>query len=182
LISVVHWNAALTAAAIALVLVGSGGCGNDDRAQRELAEARAQIKRERDQIGAERDRLAADRAAAEQNVADLRDEYGDETEKIVEARRKLRRLQKQIKGARATVAKNTIPGDGTFVVGEDINPGVYRAEASPGCYWERLSSLSGSGISNIIENENADGPVVVQVLPSDRAISTARCADFHKAG
>jgi hypothetical protein len=36
--------------------------------------------------------------------------------------------------------------------------------------------------SDIAENDNADGPVVVQILPSDKAFQTSNCADFHKAG
>jgi hypothetical protein len=60
-----------------------------------------------------------------------------------------------------------------------VRPGTYRAAASPGCYWARLSSLD---TSDIIDNDNADGPVVVQVLPSDKAFQTTRCASFHKIG
>ena len=82
-------------------------------------------------------------------------------------------------GARAEVAKNTIPGTGTFVVGNDINPGTYRAEARSGCYWARLSSLN---TSDILDNDNADGPVVIEILPSDKALQASDCADFHKSG
>lgn len=56
------------------------------------------------------------------------------------------------------------------MVGEDISPGTYRASAHPGCYWARLSSLDSNDIA---ENDNADGPVVVQILPSDKAFQTS---------
>jgi hypothetical protein len=36
--------------------------------------------------------------------------------------------------------------------------------------------------SDIIDNDNADGPVVVEILPSDKAFETDGCADFHRAG
>ena len=68
---------------------------------------------------------------------------------------------------------------GTYVVGEDIQPGSYRAKASPGCYWARLSSLN---TSDIIDNGNADGPVAIDVLPSDRALELSGCADFVRQG
>jgi cytoskeletal protein RodZ len=75
--------------------------------------------------------------------------------------------------------ENTVPGDGTFVVGTDIQPGTYRASAQPGCYWARLRSLD---TSNVINNDNPDGPVVVEIRPSDKAFQTAGCAPFHRAG
>src|SRR6266496_4251790 len=35
-------------------------------------------------------------------------------------------------------------GDGTFVVGKDIQPGTYRTrEAASGCYFERMSGFGG---------------------------------------
>ena len=96
-------------------------------------------------------------------------------EKTSSERSKLRKLQGQVQSAKA----NTVSGEGTFVVGEDIQPGTYRAAASPGCYWARLRSLD---TSDVIDNDNADGPVAVQILPSDKAFTAARCADFHKTG
>lgn len=77
------------------------------------------------------------------------------------------------------VAKSTVPGDGTFLVGADIAPGVYSAAAQSGCYWARLSSLD---TSDIIDNGNPDGPVVIEVLASDRALELSGCAEFTKSG
>ena len=36
--------------------------------------------------------------------------------------------------------------------------------------------------NNIIDNNNADGPVVVQLQPTDKAFQTSGCADFHRVG
>ena len=83
--------------------------------------------------------------------------------------------------AEATQAANTIPGTGTFVVGSDIKPGTYRAAAQAGCYWARLKDLT-NGLGSILANDNADGPIVVSILPSDKAFNTNGCADFHKIG
>jgi hypothetical protein len=46
-------------------------------------------------------------------------------------------------------------------------------------HWARLSTLD---TSDIIDNDNADGPVVVEIMPSDKAFETDGCADFHRAG
>ena len=75
----------------------------------------------------------------------------------------------------------TIPGTGTFLVGSDVKAGTYRASASEGCYWERMKDLKG-GLESIIENDNADGPVVLQVQATDKAIKTNRCSTFHRIG
>lgn len=111
-------------------------------------------------------------------VEEAQAELSDLKEQTSTERRRLRRLKKKVTGARATVAKNSFEGDGTYVVGSDISAGVYRASASPGCYWARLSSLD---TSDIIDNDNADGPVVIEVLPTDKAVTVTRCATFRKA-
>lgn len=74
---------------------------------------------------------------------------------------------------------NTFAGDGTYLVGTDVKPGTYKAAATTGCYWARLKSLD---TSDIIDNQNADGPVVLQILATDKAIEVSRCAEFHKVG
>ncbi len=77
-------------------------------------------------------------------------------------------------------------GDGTYVVGTDIKPGLYKtsgpADASiPICYWERDRDLSG-GIGSIIANDNSNGPTTVQISSSDRAFKTSGCATWVKIG
>jgi hypothetical protein len=74
---------------------------------------------------------------------------------------------------------NTIPGDGRYRVGSDIQPGSYRAAASPDCYWARLRDDEG-GIDSIITNGNVSGPVTITVAPSDHMLELSGCADFHK--
>lgn len=118
-----------------------------------------------------------DPSAAElaQTRQDLRQVRGD----VRSRRADLREVEKKLSGAKAAVKRGTIPGTGTFIVGTDIDPGTYRASASPGCYWARLSSLDTSDIN---DNSNADGPVVVEILSSDKAFETSDCADFRKIG
>lgn len=69
-------------------------------------------------------------------------------------------------------------GQGTFLVGSDIAPGTYRTRTLPdGCYWERLSGLSGS-LSDIIANDFTDGLSVVTIEPTDVAFRSSRCGTW----
>jgi len=71
-------------------------------------------------------------------------------------------------------------GDGTYVVGEDIAPGRYRAPGSDlGCYWARLSSLDGA--HSIIANDAGSGPRVVTILATDAAFETTGCGTWVKS-
>ena len=67
---------------------------------------------------------------------------------------------------------------GTFIVGRDIQSGIYSGEAGTGvldsCYWARLSGLSGE-FYDLIANENAQGRFYVEVMPTDFAVNFA-CA------
>jgi hypothetical protein len=77
-----------------------------------------------------------------------------------------------------------IPGNGIFIVGEDIEPGTFR---TPGpldvefsnCYWARLSGTPGE-FGDIIANCNAEGPVSVTVAATDVAFETQGCKEWQK--
>ena len=64
-------------------------------------------------------------------------------------------------------------GAGTWRVNSDIQPGRYFANPARGCYWERLSGLSGA-LSDIIANEALlfdSGQEIVDVAASDLAFA-----------
>lgn len=79
--------------------------------------------------------------------------------------------------------KDSISSDGTYVIGVDIQPGVYRSAgtASEGstCYWKRLSSLN---TSDIIDNNDSSGPQTVEIKSTDKAFVTERCQPWTKVG
>ncbi|MFG2342612.1 hypothetical protein [Streptomyces phaeochromogenes] len=80
----------------------------------------------------------------------------------------------------------TIPGDGTFVVGDDIKAGTYKtagAEDSviPNCYWARLKGTSGD-FEDIITNGNVKGPTTVTISSSDGAFQSTGCQTWKKVG
>lgn len=70
-----------------------------------------------------------------------------------------------------------IPGDGTFLVGEDIQPGTYRTDGGEYCYWARLADTSGE-FEGIITNGNTQGPTTVTISASDAAFETNGCSDW----
>ncbi len=74
----------------------------------------------------------------------------------------------------AAATPHTFPGDGTFKVGSEIQPGTYRSLGGHSCYWERLRGLSGN-FEDVIANGAGDWPQVVKIAPSDLAFRTQGC-------
>lgn len=72
--------------------------------------------------------------------------------------------------------------DGTYVVGSDIPPGMYRTDGQgtgSACYWARLSSLN---TGDIIDNGNITGPTTTQIPPTDRAFEITGGCTWSKVG
>jgi hypothetical protein len=69
-------------------------------------------------------------------------------------------------------SRTFIAGDGTYVVGVDIDPGTWRTGGQHSCYWARLRTLN---TSDIINNNLSDGPQVVEIAASDKAFLTKGC-------
>jgi hypothetical protein len=71
-------------------------------------------------------------------------------------------------------------GDGTYLVGTDIEPGIYLSEGGDSCYWERLSGDTDS-FEDIIDNDYGPlGQAVVGIAATDYAFTSERCADWHR--
>jgi hypothetical protein len=73
-------------------------------------------------------------------------------------------------------------GEGKFVVGTDIAPGIYRTTGPSGrldCYWERLKRTSGT-TDSIIANNLGRGPVTVTIDGNDGAFQTRWCSTWTK--
>jgi hypothetical protein len=75
----------------------------------------------------------------------------------------------------------TIPGNGTFTVGSDIQPGTYKTAgpASAICYYARLKDTSGD-FSAIINNNTTQGPATVTIATTDGAFQTTGCQTWTK--
>jgi hypothetical protein len=76
-------------------------------------------------------------------------------------------------------ATETIPGDGTFVVGREVRPGTYRTAGGSNCYWARLRGLGGE-LSDVITNGNVTGPTTVLIRPSDKGFETTGCEGWQR--
>jgi hypothetical protein len=78
----------------------------------------------------------------------------------------------------AVTKSRTAFGEGTFIVGTDMQPGRYRSSAAgENCYWKRLSGFGGS-IDEIIAGDLLDGPVIVDIAPGDVGFYSGRCGDW----
>ena len=75
-------------------------------------------------------------------------------------------------------------GDGTWVVGTDIEPGTYRSDVPAGelCYWERLSGFGGDITVDVITNDLVGGPqqVLVEIAPSEAGFTSEDCGTWTK--
>lgn len=83
-------------------------------------------------------------------------------------------------GQEATPTTDPHPhfGDGTFVVGKDIQPGTYRTRVgSSGCYFERMSGFGGD-LSSIIANDNTDFPAIVTIDATDKGFKSTNCGTW----
>lgn len=69
-------------------------------------------------------------------------------------------------------------GDGIHKIGSSLPAGIYRTRANaPGCYWERLSGLSGA-FSDVIANGFSDFHQVVAVAATDVGFNSEGCGTW----
>ena len=76
-----------------------------------------------------------------------------------------------------------IPGDGTFLVGQEVRPGTYRstgrAAGGTDCYWARLKGTTGD-LGEIISNHAGKGQATVTILATDKAFQTTGCRTWKR--
>jgi hypothetical protein len=121
-----------------------------------------------------RDQAQAERDEALDRVADLEGELAEATETPPTT-------EAPTTTAPPTTAAPAGFGDGTHVVGQDIDPGRYSAPGGEFCYWERLSGFSGE-LDDIIANGLSEGPVVIEIGSGDAGFSTNGCGTWTPAG
>ena len=66
-------------------------------------------------------------------------------------------------------------GDGTYIVGENLEPGIYRSTGTNLCYWERMSGFGGT-FEEIIANGNEG--TIIDIAASDAGFKTERCGQW----
>lgn len=72
-------------------------------------------------------------------------------------------------------------GDGTYRVGTQIKPGLYKATGTgSGCYWEAVSGFSGS-LSQVNANYFGTARTYAQILPGDVGFRSDGCGSWTTA-
>ena len=132
----------------------------------EVVEILAGVTGQSDEIAAEQARRTKDLDTRETELAELEQDLRDRETAIV--------------GEEARIAAGTIPGDGIWTVGDEIEPGTYKSQG-PGqtCYWARLSGLSGE-FGDIITNDLGSAKTIVEISSSDVAFETTGCGEWVK--
>lgn len=78
----------------------------------------------------------------------------------------------------ANAAATTITSDGTYIVGVDIEPGLYvsagAVDTDINCWGTRLSGFSGE-YNDVIAYAYGKGRVVVRIKPTDAAFDSWNC-------
>ena len=64
--------------------------------------------------------------------------------------------------------------DGTWLVGQEVTPGVYAAPGGEQCSWERLSGFGGTADETIASAFGAVRPIV-EITETDRGFTTRSC-------
>ena len=70
-------------------------------------------------------------------------------------------------------------GDGTYLVGVDIGPGIYRAPGGAICQWERLSGLGGEFDDIIAMDFTENSRQLVEVKATDVAFKVSACGRWE---
>lgn len=79
----------------------------------------------------------------------------------------------------AITTSKTSFGDGTFIVGTDIDAGTYKNSGGSTCYYSRLSGFSGE-LDDIVSNELTSASAIVTIAPSDRGFKSSGCGTWTK--
>lgn len=123
---------------------------------------------------------------AEETLADIEsqqealqeqiDELDDRESTLNDRETGLDEREESLDTTETDIDANSIPGDGIYVVGEDIEAGTYQAQGSGNsCYFARLSSLDSF---DIISNHFGTSNVSVEIQSSDVAFESTGCGNW----
>lgn len=135
-----------------------------DSVSDDLDTSEVRLRRARARLAAIGDLEARKRELA-RDVADLSGRVRDE--------------QAKLSTVKVEVAKSSF-GEGTWQMNVDFIPGTYKAEGGELCYWAKLSSPSGDGIDNIIDNGGFHANQIVSV--DSPYFETSGCGTWQKVG
>jgi hypothetical protein len=170
-------KAALTVVAVVAVLLAYGiGASGTAGVQRRLNRANVTLARTQARLAAVSSRLDSTRTqlqsaqASAQNAmttatARVKAQYAARMASVRQDQQSLARQDQALKTELGQLQRTSISADGVYVVGSDIKPGIYHTNGDGGqtgfqCYYATLGSTN---TSNILDNNNFDGPETVDV-------------------
>lgn len=72
-------------------------------------------------------------------------------------------------------------GDGTYIVGTDMAPGIWRATSGTNCYWARLSGFGGTDDEVIAQGLTSEGLApVVTITATDAGFTSNGCGAWRQ--
>lgn len=178
------WIAGIVVALVAGVGIGSSGDAEPEivtETETETVTEEVEVEVEPADLEERREAIATDEGSLETRASEL-----DDREEALDAREEELASQAEDEAETEEAEQEevsasdagAIPGSGTFLVGEEIQPGTYRTEGTSGfCYWARLSGLSGE-FDDIITNDFSEGPSFVTIADTDVAFETSDCGEW----
>ena len=165
--------------------------GELDGSRERITTTHDQLTATRDELTSTEDDLSSTEAELVNLVADIteREKAVEKAEAVVQARRAdLDRAEAGVRSAAKAVAKreravgtaetrvaqNTIPGEGTFEVGVDMQPGLYKSSGATNCYYAVNADANGRQIKS---KNTTSGPTTVTVNTGEY-FETSRCAEW----
>lgn len=120
-------------AGVFLVLGIAAGAA-DTTELNDLKDENAGLQRHLDKVSAERDEA---RGQAETAQADADSAQANAEAALADKTAAVEQREQAVGSTEQTIADNTF-SDGIWEVGRDFEPGLYRSEGGPNCYWAKL--------------------------------------------
>ena len=80
--------------------------------------------------------------------------------------------------AQITKSRTTF-GDGVYIVGIDVEPGLYISPGGARCYWERLSGFGGT-TDEVLPSEHRSSAPIVVVAATDAGFLSSGCGSWTR--
>jgi hypothetical protein len=158
---------------------------NSQKAQ--ITRLQSTVSTDKSQLSTERLRVTNAQAQARNAMSvaltQVKGQYKSKFAALQAQEQKVAGLQAKLNRELGVVAKSTISQDGVYVVGRDIPSGVYHTSGNNGgfnnqCYYATLGSTN---TSNILDNNNFNGPETVDLSGVYAFQITGGCT-WHKIG
>jgi carboxypeptidase C (cathepsin A) len=171
-----------TVGAIVILLIGVGiGAAGSSQAslvasqKAQITRLQAKVSSQQADVTSEQNKLTVAQQTAQNAVSAANTAAAA---KYASREQAVQQMQRKLAHELGTVAKSTISADGVYVVGRDIPSGTYHTSGGSQCYYATLDSTD---TSNIMDNNNFNGPETVDVSGAYAFQITGGCT-WHKIG